>query len=109
MAGQARCRHHNAAKSAALNEPPNTRLRLGSFHCPKICCFHLQDATPNMEIALGEGDFDPGFAEFPFDGKIEIAAIAAWPGTHLTAPDHQLQLCPVFPPFPSHTTTAPAP
>jgi hypothetical protein len=45
-----------------------------------------------MEVALWEGDLDPGFAKFLLDGKIEVAAISARPGAHLAAPNDELEV-----------------
>ena len=67
------------------------RLRLRSFCCAKSRAFHFERAAPDMKIALGERQLDPGLAKFLLDRKIEIAAIAARPGAHLAAPDDELE------------------
>src|SRR5205814_627338 len=54
--------------------------------------FHFENPAADVEIALGKGDLDSRFAEFLFDGKIEIAAITAWAGAHLTTPDHEPEI-----------------
>src|SRR5207245_11631457 len=54
--------------------------------------FHLQNAAANVQIALWEGDLDPGLAEFLLNGKIQIAVIAARSITHFATPYHQLEV-----------------
>src|SRR3989442_2618602 len=75
------------------------RLRLRSFCCAKSRAFHFERAAPDMKIALGERQLDPGLAKFLLDRTIEIAAIAARAGAHLAAPDHHLQFQLVIPQF----------
>jgi hypothetical protein len=54
--------------------------------------FHFEHATFDVEVALGERNLDSGFAKFLFDSKIEITPVATWPGAHLAAPDHKLEI-----------------
>ena len=42
-----------------------------------------------MEIALRKCDFNADFAQFAFDGKVEIAPVAPGASTHFAAPDDQ--------------------
>jgi CheY-like chemotaxis protein len=71
-----------------------TACELGaqSFRCSSLQAFHFEHAAAHVKIALGKWHLDLGLAKFFSDRKIEIAAITAWPGAHLTAPDHQLKI-----------------
>lgn len=54
--------------------------------------FDFESAVANVEIALREGDLDPGLAQFLRHREIEIAAVTPWPIAHFAAPDHQLKV-----------------
>src|SRR3954469_17879568 len=80
-----------AAISRGAKAPPTLKkaarlCRLLRFY------FGLQDATPNVQIALRIRDLDPGFAQFFFDGEIQIAFEPAGTMAHLAAPDDQLEI-----------------
>jgi hypothetical protein len=52
---------------------------------------YCERAAANVEIALREGDFDSGLAQFLFNCEIKIAPKTAWPITFFAAPHHQLE------------------
>src|SRR6266480_1238603 len=71
----------------------NAGSQFGPFCCLLPCrVFHFEHAASNVEVALWERQLDPGLAKLVFDGKIEIATIAARPSAHLAAPDDELKI-----------------
>ena len=54
--------------------------------------FRLENAAPDVQIALRKGNFDPGFAQFSLDREIQIAPKAAGSMAHLAAPDDKLEI-----------------
>src|SRR5437016_5540149 len=65
----------------------------------KLLGFRSQHTAADVEVALGEGNFDAGFTEFFFDGEIQVAFESARAMAHLAAPNDQLELDRAFSEF----------
>src|SRR2546421_1378520 len=65
----------------------------------KLLGFRFQNPAPNVQVALRKWNLDAGFAQFFFDGEIEIAFEPARAMAHLAAPDDQLEIDRAFSEF----------
>src|SRR5256885_3155575 len=57
----------------------------------RIDLFYLKNPTPDVQIALREGQFNSGFAQILFNREIDFALVTARAITHLATPDYQLE------------------